>query len=475
MAYRFESDSDSEGSYIASRFADYGFTDVSRSARGRTVDSMDWDIENPFSNLHITGSRVNRPTGPYVHVDNNMGEQVIVPDLAVFQGMFGSDWQHSPRHTIIFNTIDTCEFVIDLTDREEPPDGLPTHLMARIEKPRRNNQLLCSAAFQKLAHRKMPSLVPKVWGAGTTRTRDGLQLHYLLSQHYPNAVPAEKYWDEFNPVVKKAFMKDIVDAMSELQKINFGDLDMEDWVILSENGLQTQEMEDIPAVGNSQVGWFSDMASFLTKRLSPGNARYELATSVDGSILLDGDFKKDSSMRHQVEFTPDNLALLTYSSAFCHNDLEPRNILMRPRQVDFGPGYELVAITNFDSAGFFPFAYETAIKDTLLGLQNRCASWYELYKDMTHRFLWVHENPTGNESSQEKLIRAIVLTDAARKNAQGFNVGNRVQEKWLEREMFVRGLNGQDGFVRPENVDKVFKPEDDARLEEEAMEELGYI
>ncbi|KAH0443638.1 hypothetical protein CcaCcLH18_00951 [Colletotrichum camelliae] len=451
MAYRFESDSDSnsEGSSIASRFADYCFADATRSALGSIANSMVWDIENPFSNLHITEPQVEEPTGPYVHIDNNMGEQVIVPDLAVFQGMLGSDFYQSPRHTIIFNTIDTCEFVIDLADREEPPDGLPTHLIARIEKPRLNNQLLCSAAFQKLAHRKLPSLVPKVWGAGTTRTRDGLQLHYLLSQHYLDVVPAEKYWDEFNPVVKRAFMKDIVDVMSELQKITFGDLDMEDWVILSENGLQHKKWK-----------------TFL---------RYELATSNNGSILLDGDFKKDSPVRHQVEFTPDNLALLTYSSAFCHNDLEPRNILMRPRQVDFGPGYELVAITNFDSAGFFPFAYETAIKDTLLGLQNRCASWYELYKDMTHRFLWVHENPTGNESSQEKLIRAIVLTDAARKNAQGFHVGNRVQEKWLEREMFLRGENGQDGFVRPENVDKVFTPEDDARLEEEAMEELGYI
>ncbi|KAF9873053.1 hypothetical protein CkaCkLH20_09563 [Colletotrichum karsti] len=436
-----------------------------------------FSFQRPFSVLRgIMDHNEENIIQPLISLDISDAKKDLVPDHTVLAGMFGGfNLSNYPRYEITHSTIDCCEFVVDLAEEEQSPTGVPTHLLARLEKPRPNNQLFCSAAFQRIAHRKMPSVVPKVWGVGTTMTDEGVELHYLLSQYWEGAVCVEAIWEEMNYPVQKSLMEDVATVIADLQEISVDDLEKEDWDILAEHPLHSEGVDDIPMVGNSQVGWFKDMASFLMSKLAPGQAKYSISTTDDGSVVFSGTFGESRvPSRYEIQFTPENLAYLLDACALCHNDVEPRNIIIRPTQTDHGPGYELIAITNFDSAGFFPFAYETVMKDLLLGQRNRIGSWYDLYKEVTHHLLYVNPD-LDNATSQEKLIKAVTLADIGQKQMQAFHVGNRVQMKWLEREGYHRGETAQEGFTRADDFDLVYTEIDDAELEEEALQELGYL
>ncbi len=74
----------------------------------------------------------------------------------------------------------------------------------------------------------------------------------------------------------------------------------------------------------------------------------------------------------RVGFTHSDLDGLQRHVVFCHNDLEPRNILIRETSPTEGksPRYELVAVIDWEMANFYPFAYEYGVKDTILGSSN---------------------------------------------------------------------------------------------------------
>ncbi|KAL0932141.1 uncharacterized protein CTRU02_213094 [Colletotrichum truncatum] len=405
-----------------------------------------------------------------------LDEENLVPDITILKGIFGDTLSKCPRFKVITNDVDACTFVVDLEGESKSPESFPTKLSIRIEAAQPNKQLFCSAAFQKIAHRRLPHLIPKIWGVGSTKASGGRELHYILSQHYQeDVVTVESIWEKLNNSAKRALMADVVSTMSDLQGIRLRELDKEDWDIPTENPLTSQDTEDMPAVGNSHVGWFKHIKSFLLEILDPGKAKYGLAADDEGSVVLSTNFSANGIPNPQnIEFTSDDLAILQHACVLCHNDIEPRNILVRLKCTDFGLGCELVAITNFDSAGFFPFAYETARKDTDLGKKNRHGDWYELYKDFTRLLLREHADRNFLKI-EEKLIKAVVLADRGQRRSQAFNVGNRVQEKWLEREGFKRSDNARVGFVKSDVATRVFTQADDDKLEEEALKELGYI
>ena len=125
-----------------------------------------------------------------------------------------------------------------------------------------------------------------------------------------------------------------------------------------------------------------------------------------------------------ASFTRSDLNDLLHHVVFCHNDLEPRNILVRETSSAEGksPRYELAAVIDWEMAGFYPFAYEYGLKDTVLGSSNLSFSWYSLFKERTSHLLPRAEYHT-------KLIKALKMVDESKKRSMTRNVGIRVQAK----------------------------------------------
>lgn len=58
-------------------------------------------------------------------------------------------------------------------------------------------------------------------------------------------------------------------------------------------------------------------------------------------------------------------------SVFCHNDLNPRNLILRSSTASDGKSkYKLAGIIDWELAGFYPASYELSLQDTYLSGGN---------------------------------------------------------------------------------------------------------
>lgn len=106
-----------------------------------------------------------------------------------------------------------------------------------------------------------------------------------------------------------------------------------------------------------------------------------------------------------IRFSADQCAALEASRTICHNDLEPRNILVREAKPngdtkvhDFM--YEVIAIVDWEMAGVYPFIYEYGLKDNELGSSNLMYSWYAMFKSYTLPLVLAHSAQEPNQADQ---------------------------------------------------------------------------
>ncbi|WYZ40869.1 hypothetical protein EsH8_IV_001210 [Colletotrichum jinshuiense] len=399
----------------------------------------------------------------------NLNQTDLVPDFEAISGI--SEFAGMPicYYDIISNNLDTCTFFV-LFEENHRPVGLPDNLLIRFEKQRDGNPLLATAALQQLAHLEAPYLVPKVWGSGETQAGDGTKLSYMLSQFHPDTCTLESVWEDLGQDEQLSLMKDVVDAMAQFQSICLTNLSDEAKEILKNTPFDPTTMGPVTRVGGPEFGYFHDFSSFLKTTLEPGKAKYDIWIKHDGTVVI----QVHSPDEIGIGFAVTELDLLVKTSVLCHNDMEPRNLLVRKVPGEVEPKYELVAIINWRMAGFFPFAFEVGRKDTCLGLQNHSWSWYDLFRNLTGQaFL----TGTSGNAIRSKLIRALFFTDRTRKLGNSLNVGNRVQILWHEKERLVLSSLAEKGFVKRKNAEGMgpSTPVDTAELEQEALRELGYI
>ncbi|KAF6831560.1 hypothetical protein CMUS01_07296 [Colletotrichum musicola] len=443
----------------------------------------DVDIADPQDNLATgfggpdDGDRFSRA--------NMSPELGLRPDPCMFHYMFRYHLSVESikrlRHKVLSSSLDKCTFIVYVDD-DQSPTGYPTQMLGRIEKPKKGNPLFGTAAFQKLARRRLPHLVPKVWGVGKTRTMGGGEVHYLLSQHHTNVTTVADIWDSLNEPAQGAVLRQVTKAMSSLQdvRIGQGQRGKRDWEILRELPISDEPIDqNLPLFGGPRVGFFQNIHAFLHDRLRSINDPYDLYNDRDGCVILQTRYPgRPAAEQQRVNFTSENLRLLQDATVICHDDLEPRNILVRmtPGALN-SPGFKLVAIINWDSACFAPFASEAACKDVNLGLRNKSATWYENWKYATGKLF----DKYPDRESQEKLARALHIADHCLAMSPWLESEVRLQKMWLERERLEMGVSSLDGYVRRpvEDLDELeFKTLgilEDEVLVEEARNQLSFI
>ncbi|KAK2029161.1 hypothetical protein LX32DRAFT_589094 [Colletotrichum zoysiae] len=397
-------------------------------------------------------------------------QDCLVPDLTALSGIPELAGITLCKYRIISNSSNKCTAVAYF-EEDQSPCGLPTHLIIRLEKSRDGNPLFATAALQRLAHRRLPHLVPKVWGAGHTQTEKGTKLSYMLSQFYMDTCTLESVWDGMDVPSRQALVEQVVPMLFQLQDVSLANAD-EDTDILRGTRFEMTRTGRAATVGGPAYGYFCDFSSFLMATLGPGKNRYSIGQRPDGAVAI--------QMKHPREagfgFAHTDLDLLLHTSALCHNNLEPRNILVRKVITgDNKPAYQLASVIGWEMAGFFPFAFEVGSKDTCLGLQNQSWSWYSLYRRCAGRLL--SDAAPAARPIWSRLIRAMVLTDVAGKEANKLNVGNLVQKLWHEREQTNAYVDAETGYTKTPNITGVeyFSAADNAELELVALRKLRYI
>ncbi|KAK4106437.1 hypothetical protein N658DRAFT_461008 [Parathielavia hyrcaniae] len=335
-------------------------------------------------------------------------DQELVPDETLIASIFpGVHDIAAADCRVIANAWETCTFSVEFA--AAPLPNYPEHLVVRLETA--GKRLAAVSALQRLAHAQLPGLVPSVLDVGTTAAADRRKLADSVTVFSANTTTLEDVWDSLDPTHQAELADSVVKARR---------------------------------IGGPALGYFPDIQQFLQGVLqanSPKTSVCELLEVGNGGIVLRSKFDDLGSM----DLTAQDLDGLQRHVVFCHNDLEPRNILVRnvSRPDDPSPRHELAAIIDWEMAGFYPFAYESGLKDCVLGSSNLSFTWYSLFKERTAHLLPETECHT-------KFMGCLRLIFESRLRNMSRNVGVRVQAKWMALHRLERSSDALalGGFVR---------------------------
>lgn len=382
-------------------------------------------------------------------------QQDLVPDEGILSEIFPGVNLTPASYKILKHTFVSCVFRIQLPENGSLPE-YPRDLVIRLETS--GGRLPAVAALQRLGHSQLNELVPPVLHTGTATT--GLQpVDYLVTAYLPGT-PLEDVWDTLSQSHQIELVDSTVRIVEKLQKLDFNRLGQS----LAGTPYKSTTDDSI-LIGGPALGYFSDIRQFLGGILQAHNFNPPKCKlpEIDSGIAVQSVFEDIG----QVHFSESDLNDIHRHVVFCHNDLEPRNIIVR--EVSSGK-YELAGLIDWAEAGFFPFSYESGSKDPGLGLKNMSFSWYTLFKNKTSHLLPRAEGHT-------KFIQALRIIDESEKRFMARNVGSSVQKKWLQREQVEQASDVRQGWVRKAGAKvptPLTKKELDT-LELNVLEELGFV
>ena len=422
-------------------------------------------------------------------------ERDLVPDNALLNCIF-------PRSapaciTILSQTREVCTFIAHM-DATSPTEPLHGNVVVRLELPSKF-PLRTVSALQRVATLAIPEAVPAVLQTGTATAEDGREVEFSVSTFVADAVTLEEVWDDLNDDQQSNIMDTVLDAMRKLQALDLADESVLE--VLKAGGsevfskttgeggsVSSNDSKNIALLGNRETGFFNDVPSLLAGIIAYNDVSEELTLSSSRSEPSDDN--NGILMTSTDEETPTVLHIgrkelesLQRQAVLCHNDLEPRNLLVRPVQVGDGSvHYDLAAIIDWEMAGLFPFAYEYVTKDAFLGSSNTSFGWYSLFKRRTAPLLPAVEPPAQQSSSRSSQMLFMEAMDLIQrrvhtKGEKGRNVGALFRERWIQREQLVPGAFPGSGWVRRPDASgvRVYRKEDNELLEEEVLKKLGLL
>ncbi|KAI0532585.1 hypothetical protein GGR58DRAFT_489631 [Xylaria digitata] len=403
--------------------------------------------------------------------------RMLVPDEHVLSGIF-TDMPNATKAplNVISNSFVVCTFRLQLDPELEPPSGFPTDLLIHLENTektkRTEGDLEAVSRLQNLARCQTSKLIPALVKVGTTRNAEGVQLSYSITPFLSGTINLEDVWSDLREDNQEALMNGILDAIRQFQELRVQDDDVLQ-ALQQPINVDDDDSKPLPKtlMGGPDTGYHFNIKPILEKFLLPEAARLSLCQIID---IADGiAIRSTDDNIESVELNQVDLDTLSNHVVLCHNDLEPRNILVK--QVDRegnddNSWYELVAIIDWEVAGFFPFAYEFGLKDAYLGSSNLLFSWYSLFKKKTSTLL-----PAGE--AHEKLIKALRIISQSNEKAIPKNVGVRARAALIKRECLVMHTDVRRGWVRKDGVANIpaFTKGDQDKLMNEVLKELGYI
>jgi hypothetical protein len=226
----------------------------------------------------------------------------------------------------------------------------------------------------------IPHLVPKAERAGVAQTEGGVAVEFLITMFVPNSVTLESVWDNLAYDEQSEIIREVVGVTQTLGTISRADKQVQN--VLQGSGfiLNDSDASVHPplALGGPGIGYAKDVADLLRLIVITNNPAGEPPSSTlhrnsqDNTLSIVSPY---SELGH-VELSAEDLA--RPSIIFCHADLEPRNILVQP--CSSPRSYKVVAIVDWECAGFYPLGYEYIEKDDSLGWSNLSFTWYSLFK-----------------------------------------------------------------------------------------------
>jgi thiamine kinase-like enzyme len=396
-----------------------------------------------------------------------MAPELLSPDTQLLSVIFPRS--EGIRTTVLAQNCEVCTFIAHNVHVSESGESRGD-MVVRLQISEEDSHLLKVAALQSIAAIALPELVLDVRHVGSATTGGGHKVQFAVTDFVPDCVTLETIWEDMPDDQKSEIMATLQDALFRLQSLDLSN----DFVqqLLEDAGFTSNKTQP---VGGPFFGYCADMRGLLQRLVQNHNPPSRSPSSFFIEDTETGGVTIRSKYQDVLDIhIPDvELHHLDRTAVLCHNDLELRNILVRPKTSPNGPvAYQIAAIIDWEMAGFFPFSYEYIYKDIELGSGNLSFSWYKLFKENTASFLPMAPLP----KCHALLMQAIDLVHYSWERRRPGMVYVEFARRWAEREQIVRGRPIGTGWVKREGALLVrAMSEEKEALELEVLRDLGRI
>ena len=385
-----------------------------------------------------------------------MDNRLLLPDATVISTIFPDSQPTSID--ILANSFTNCTFKAEF----ENSPAVIVRIDASI------GSLAIVSAIQEAARVQIPTYVPKQLALGEAVTGDKKNVDYTVTKFVTDTVTLESAWPSLDLAQKSFLVDDLVKAMDAIQDVR-EPRKLARWLIPDTSPVDAVQTWEF---GSPKIGFAKDVRGFLTLFVAKHQDTRCATSSIEEALDGDGVIIKSAlPVLGEIHLSDQDLKTLNGNVVFSHNDLEPRNLLVRRWQAQDGLLYELAAIIDWEMAGFFPSAFETAIKDISLGNCNQHLDFYLMFKEKTRHMI------SGGEAS-EKLVKAVhlIAESSARQNT---GISAEIRRRWLARENLEQSDNVLEGWIprtvgdSMERPSRPFSKEDNDELPQQVLKDLG--
>lgn len=294
--------------------------------------------------------------------------------------------------------------------------------------------------MQKIAATCIPNLVPETFEVGTATNDQGRIFQFCVLEFVEGGT-LEEAWDDMTGEDRNSVTTANVEAVSKLQSVRLSDAKVQ--TILRQLGDGSEVALDKATMGGPLTGYLSDGRSLLTsieQRLTLKKSFWTVQPTADPKgIIITSDFEDIGSTR----VTDSDMEQWPKEAVFCHNDLTPRNLMLRSIQgPDGNLRYSLAAIIDWELAGFYPTSYQPSLQDTYLSGGNRHLSFYLLLKQGM-------KDTVPLSPSQVALVRAMELMFESQHRwlSDGTNIPAHIRKRFREMLGLTRDKHPYVGWT----------------------------
>ncbi|KAI1113067.1 phosphotransferase enzyme family-domain-containing protein [Nemania sp. NC0429] len=344
----------------------------------------------------------------------------VSPDETVLKRIFGDNQPSSV--SVILQDWDKCVCKAVFPDALE--NGRFSCILRLEARDSSSANFIMVAAMQEIAATCIPGLVPETLQLGSVTDGKGRDFQYSTTE-FIEGNTLEEIWDDMASEDRQSIAAAIVEALSKLHSLRLSDTKVQA-ILRRVLGEESEEIVKKAVMGGPFIGFLNDGSSLLhsiEKRLALRRPFHTTEPIADPKgLVIKSKFEdigasivRDSDMEQWVK-----------EAVLCHNDLNPRNLMVRSiESTDGKAGYKLAAMIDWELAGFFPPSYEISLQDTYLC--GSCFSFYLLLKEGMKDIC----PPT---SSQVSLLRAMELLyeSQQRQLFEGKNIGAHIRRRFME-------------------------------------------
>ncbi|KAK4173643.1 hypothetical protein QBC36DRAFT_389551 [Triangularia setosa] len=276
-----------------------------------------------------------------------MADQDVVPD----DSLLGQIFANSPASfKIILHDWDKCIFAATV------PNSLrygQNSCLVRLEAINDDaSRVTMVAAMQEIAAAHVSGLVPETLQIDKAINEQGGEFQFSVMDLVEGNT-LEEVWDQI-----------IVDALSKLQSGRLADIKVQ---AILRRALSEGNGKDHSLLSSVEKMWQWRQPFYTIRSLDNPQG-----------IVIESNLKDLGS----VTVSHSDMNQWSLETTFCHNDVTPRNMIIRLTESPGGnKGLKLAGIVDWELTGFYPPSYQLSIQDTYPGCSHRHLSFYILFQE----------------------------------------------------------------------------------------------